>query len=232
MVRRAGMAVAAWFLLTAFVVAQDGHFEASLNFGGTFPNSSTGNGITQSGTNGAGIFGTFRFRFNRKNAVAFNYGSGKDSQVYLTSLDFHVLTSMTEYTLAYMYSPFQNAKFETFVFAGGGWLAFNPQSSWIFYNNNTNNPFGINQTQVSIGASKQTELAFLYGVGLDYRLSAIPFVSRVPLSSRFAFRVQYRGLIYKNPDFNVNATTGSVPSLLTGTNGHMAEPSVGLVFKF
>jgi len=232
MVRRAGIGVAVWFLLTAFVVAQDGHFDASGNFGGTFPNSSTGNGVTHSGTNGAEIFGTFRIRFNRKNAVAFNYGRGKDSQVYLTSFDFHVLTNITEYTGAYMYSPWQNEKFETFVFAGGGGLAFNPQTAWIFYNNNTNSAFGTNQTQVSLGASKQTELAFLYGVGLDYRLSAIRFVSKVPLSSRFAFRVQYRGLIYRNPDFNVNGITGSVPSLFTGTNGHMAEPSVGLVFKF
>jgi hypothetical protein len=232
MVRRAWIAVAVWFLLAGIVVAQDGHFDAGGNFGGTFPNSSTGNGVTHSGTNGAEIFGTFRFRFDRKNALAFNYGKGRDSQVYLTSFDFHILTHITEYTFAYVYSPWQNQKIETFVFAGGGGLVFDPQSSWIFYNNNTNSAFGINQTQVTIGASKQTELAFLYGGGLDYRLSAIPFGSRVPLSSHFAFRIQYRGLIYRNPDFNVTAGTGSVPSFFTGTNGHMVEPSLGLVFKF
>jgi hypothetical protein len=38
--------------------------------------------------------------------------------------------------------------------------------------------------------------------------------------------LQYRGLLYKAPDFRV-------PSLLfTGAKGHMAEPSAGIVLKF
>jgi hypothetical protein len=41
-----------------------------------------------------------------------------------------------------------------------------------------------------------------------------------------ALRLQYRGLLYKVPDFHV-------PSLFfTGAKGHMAEPSVGIVVKF
>jgi hypothetical protein len=40
-----------------------------------------------------------------------------------------------------------------------------------------------------------------------------------------ALRLQYRGLIYKAPDFNVQ-------NLFTGAKGHMAEPSVGIVVKF
>jgi len=64
------------------------------------------------------------------------------------------------------------------------------------------------------GATGQRALAFLYGGGADYRLR-----------KAFALRVQYRGLIYKAPDFDV-------PSLYTGVNGHMAEPSAGIVFKF
>jgi hypothetical protein len=232
MVKKAGLAVAVWIALCTVTFAQDGHFDVGLSFIGTFPNTSSGHGITQSGTNGAGALATFRVRFNTKHAVAFNYGYSRDSQVYLTSSDFHVLTHMTEYTGAYVYSPFQTANLQTFVFAGGGGIEFNPQSSWIFYNNNTNSPFGVNQTQVSIGASNQSRWTFLYGGGFDYRFSAIPYASHIPLSSHFAVRLQYRGLLYRGPDFNVNGGTSSAPSLFTGANQHMMEGSVGLVYKF
>jgi len=53
----------------------------------------------------------------------------------------------------------------------------------------------------------------------------IPVLSRVPFSSRFALRLQYRGFIYKAPSFDV-------PGISTDARGHIAEPSVGLVFKF
>jgi len=232
MARKVGLALAGFVVLTLVAFAQDGRFDASVSFAGTFPDSTTANGITHSGTNGAEIFGTFRFRFNRRSAFAFNYGRGKDSQIYLASSDFHILTNITEYSGAYVFTPFQTKNLETMVFGGIGGLVFDPQSEWIFYNDNTDNPFGINQTQVTIGASKQTEMAFLYGGGVDYRLSGIPIASRIPLSSHFAFRLQYRGLIFKNPDFGVTSISGSIPSLVTNKNGHMAEPAFGLVFKF
>lgn len=229
---KALFAFAAIFLFIIPALAQDNHFDASINLGAAFGESTSGNGVSQSATTGSDLFGTVRFRFNRKQAVALNIGRIKDSQVYQTSSDFHVITNVTEYTGAYFYTPYQNAKLETFVFAGGGVLVFNPQSTWLFYNNNTNNPFGINQTEVFFGATKQTEIAFLYGGGLDFRLSAIPYGKKVPLNSHFALRLQYRGFIYHQPDFNLAGNTNSAPSFFTGTDGHLAVPSVGLVFKF
>ena len=74
---------------------------------------------------------------------------------------------------------------------------------------------------VEFSGRKQTELAYLYGAGVDYRL---PW--------RFALRLQYRGLLYKAPDFKVNPITGSAVNFSTGSKGHMAEPSIGLVFRF
>jgi hypothetical protein len=235
--KQARVAAAALFFLTAFLsgaraFGQDGHFDASVNFAGAFPTSATAHGVTASATNGAELFGTFRFRFNRKHALAFNFGRLEDSQTYQTNNDFHVLTHAREYTGAYMYTPYRNSKLETFVFAGGGMLAFEPQSTWLFFTNNTHSPVGINQTQVSLGASKQTQIALLYGLGLDYRLAAIPYVRKLPMASKFAFRVQYRGLIYKLPDFNITGAGTSGPSFFTGSRGQMAEPSIGLVFKF
>jgi opacity protein-like surface antigen len=78
-----------------------------------------------------------------------------------------------------------------------------------------------NRVQINLNAAKQTNLAYLYGAGMDYRL---PW--------RFALRLQYRGLIYNAPDFKVNPNSGSAVTFATGRKGHMAEPSIGLVFRF
>jgi hypothetical protein len=76
---------------------------------------------------------------------------------------------------------------------------------------------------VNLGASTQTELAFMYGLGVDYQL---------PRYSKFALRMQYRGFLYKAPDFKVDANSGSMVNFFTGGKEHMAVPSIGIVFKF
>ena len=59
-----------------------------------------------------------------------------------------------------------------------------------------------------------TSSGFLYGGGTDYRLWK--FVS---------LRLQYRGVIYKTPNFGQ-------PNLATHAKGHLAEPAFGIVIKF
>ena len=72
----------------------------------------------------------------------------------------------------------------------------------------------INGNSSQFGAYRQTSLAFLYGGGADYRLWR-----------RLWVRAQYRGLIFRAPDFGVS-------DLFISAKGHMAEPSLGLVVKF
>lgn len=62
--------------------------------------------------------------------------------------------------------------------------------------------------------SEQTRGAFVYGAGVD-----------VPVSRHFLVRAQYRGFIYKIPDFGR-------ASLKTDKYTHAAVPSVGMVFTF
>ena len=219
MLRRASVVVAAVFLLTSLALSQDGHFDASFSGAGVFTRESDGNGIRQSATAGANYFGTFRFKFKPKHSAIFNYGRAKNSQVYQTNFDFHVLTTISEWSGAYVYSPLQKGKFEPFVLVGGGVLRFNPRSTWVVLPDFANNV--PNRVQINLNAVKQTELAFLYGAGVDYRLSR-----------RFAVRLQYRGFLYPAPDFKVNATSGSAVSFFTGSKGHMAEPSIGVVIRF
>ena len=78
----------------------------------------------------------------------------------------------------------------------------------------------------NIPASQQTKPTFLYGGGLDYQVfSLVPLIRRSTLTHHLALRLQYRGLLYKAPDFKVQ-------NLFTGAREHMAEPTIGVVVKF
>jgi opacity protein-like surface antigen len=119
-----------------------------------------------------------------------------------------------------MYTLLEKGKFQPFVLVGAGALSFNPQSTWLFLPDFV---VGVpNRVPANLNAAKQTEVMYLFGGGFDYRL---PW--------KLALRLQYRGLYYNAPSFNVNAATseGSV-NLSTGSKGYMSEPSLGLVFKF
>jgi opacity protein-like surface antigen len=126
-----------------------------------------------------------------------------NSQIFvLGTTDYRAQTSVTEFTGAYVLSPFHFENIEPFLLAGGGALRFYPSNQYI---NGNPSPFG---------AAQQTSMAFLYGGGLDYRVW-----------KRLGLRLQYRGLIYKEPNFHVT-------QFVTGVKGHMAEPSIGIVFNF
>jgi opacity protein-like surface antigen len=220
MLKKAGPLAAAFFLFTSLGFSQDkGHFDASFNGSVVFTKTSSGNGVQQSATIGSNYFGTFRFKFRRKHSLLFNYGRAQNSQVYRTGFDYHVVTRTTEYSGAYRYNLFQKGKFEPFVFVGAGALTFSPQSTWLVLPEFV---VGVpNNVQINLNAAKQTALAYLYGGGVDYRL---PW--------RWALRLQYRGLYYNAPDFKVDALSGSAVNFSTGAKSHMAEPSIGLVFRF
>ena len=59
-----------------------------------------------------------------------------------------------------------------------------------------------------------TKAAFVYGGGAD-----------IDLTRRFALRFQYRGLVYKRPDFGL-------ASLKSDATTHTAQPSAGFVIRF
>lgn len=61
---------------------------------------------------------------------------------------------------------------------------------------------------------EQTQGVFVYGGGVD-----------VPISKHFLVRAQYRGFVYKIPDFEMT-------SLKVDKYTHSAVPSAGLVFTF
>jgi outer membrane immunogenic protein len=207
MLNKAGMVCAALLLLTSAGWAQDdSRLNLAVSLGEAFSKQSSGNGVVLSPTNNPTIFGTARLRVGKKSSIELTIGKLSNSQNYNSPpFTYSIPTSITEVTGAFVYSPFAIKKFEPFLLAGAGVLRFYPS----YYADVEGNPFPLN-------AQTQTRPAFLYGVGLDYKAYW-----------KFAVRVQYRGLFYRAPDFSVTGV-----NLNPEANGHLAEPSVGLVFRF
>jgi opacity protein-like surface antigen len=206
MLKTAGLAIATVLLLASFAWAQDeGHFDVSIGYTGVISKSSASSqsSVTLKPTPSGGVLATFRYRFNHTHGIEVNFGHSGNSQVYSIPPDtFRVKAGITEFSGAYVLSPFHGGRIDPFVFGGGGTLRFNPVNQYI---DGFPSPFG---------ATSQRALAVLYGGGVDYRIW-----------KGLALRLQYRGLIYKAPDFQQTR-------LFTGVLGHMAEPSAGLVIKF
>jgi opacity protein-like surface antigen len=204
----------ALFLFTGISRSQDNRYDIGLNAGAVFSKQSTGNGTTLTPTKAGAFIATARVRFSPRSSIEVNYARVKNSQLYVSGADYRIQGLISEFTGAYVFSFLQSDKLEPFVFGGGGVLVFNPSITQI------------DTMPSSIGARRQTKPAFLYGAGVDYKVfSILPIISRFQHSSNVALRLQYRGLVYKAPSFDVQ-------NLFTGAEGHMAEPSIGLVVKF
>ena len=217
MFRTTGIVVAVFFLLTSVGLGQDNRYEVSLGGAAVLSKQSTGNGTVLTPTNSAAVLITGRYRFSDRSSVEINYAHTPNSQIYLSGpLQYRIQDTISEYSGAYVFSFLQSPKIEPFVFVGAAALTFYP----------TYGADSINDVQTTLPSSQQTKPALLYGGGVDYRIfSAIPIVRRSSLTNHLALRLQYRGLVYKAPDFKVQ-------NLFTGARGHMAEPSVGIVVKF
>ena len=205
MLKLAGVVAFTLFLFAEFAAAQDTRFSASINAGDVITSQTQGNGITQNATQSLNILVTARMRIAPKCALEVNYGRADNSQKYdAPPYQVRIQDEITEFSGDFVLSPYKRGKITTFALIGGGVLYFGPTATLI------------DEIPQTFSDSRQTRTAVLYGVGADYKLL-----------SRFALRLQYRGLFYTPPDFKV-----SVVGLFTGGHAQMAEPSVGLVFKF
>ena len=190
----------------SFATAQEvEHFNASINFAGVWSKSSTSSdgSLTLKPTNSLEEVGSVRWRLNHYHALEVNIGHTTNSQFYSVSPNtFRVGAGITEFSADYVLSPMHAGHWEPFLFGGAGALRFGAGTTFI------------NGLQASFPVKQQTELAFLYGGGTDYNFWKF-----------LGVRLQYRGLIYKAPNFGQ-------ANLLTHAKGHLAEPSIGLVIKF
>jgi opacity protein-like surface antigen len=199
--RTATMLAGFVILLTSGALAQESRSEISLQGTGFFTKDTNGQGISRTTTDTGGFLVGYRYHINRWLSAEGNYGFDRNTQKYFGGFgESRAQANLHQVTGDLVLNlPLPMKRVSTYVLAGGGGLIFDP----------TGNPGGS-----VAGASTQGRGAFLYGGGADYALTR-----------HLSLRAEYRGLVYKNPDFGLAA-------LRTDSWTHTAQPSAGIVFRF
>jgi opacity protein-like surface antigen len=199
--RRSLVIIAAVVMLVVGSVAQESRSEISLQGTGFFTKDSSGQGNLQRSTETGGFTVGYRYHINRWLSAEGNYGFDRNTQEYFGSVgESRVQANVHAVTGDLVVNlPLPIKRVRTYALAGGGGLIFDP----------TGNLGGSVP-----GAGTQGRGAFLYGVGADYALT-----------HHFSLRAEYRGFVYKDPDFGLR-------SLNTDSWTHTAQPSAGIVFRF
>lgn len=197
--------VVAFFLVVGMslaAAAQENRSEISIQGGGIFPKSTSGNGTAYSATDSGGVLGTYRYHLNHWISVEGAYGYNMDSQKYSgTSGSFRIQSGIHQFAgnLVLNLPSQHHSRFNPYLLVGGGALRFAPTS---------------NQFNTISGAQSQTRGAFSYGAGFNYGIY-----------KGLSLRAEYRGLVYSTPDFGFGA-------LATNSLTHTAAPTVGLSLRF
>lgn len=187
-------------LLTITAASQESRNEISVQGTGFFTKDDSGNGILRSTTQTGGLQLEYRYRINRWFSAEGNYGFDRNTQRYFSAAGLSRVQSDVHGITGDLVVklPIRIRKIDTYAIAGGGALVFHP----------TGNIGGAVP-----GADTQSKGAFLYGVGADY------FLTR-----HVSLRAEYRGYVYKDPDFGLR-------SLSTSSWTHIAQPSAGFVYR-
>jgi opacity protein-like surface antigen len=175
--------------------------EVSVQGTGFFTKDSDNNGIVQHTTDSGGLLVGYRNRFSRLFGADLSYGYTRNTQLDLTSVGASRIQSNVHQATAALlaHTPGRVLGLRPFALAGVGALTFSPINS-----------FG----GIAIGADTQAKPAFVYGGGADY-----------DINDHFALRLEYRGLVYKRPDFGLTPLNSDATT-------HTAQPSAGFVFRF
>lgn len=195
------VALASVLLLTITAVSQESRNQISVQGTGFFTKDSNGDGVSRTTTQTGGIQLEYRYRINRWFSAEGNYGFDRNSERFFSSDGLSRVQSNVHAVTGdvVVKLPLRIRHIDTYALAGGGALIFDP----------TGNAGGS-----VAGADNQSKGAFLYGVGADY-----------VLTRHISLRAEYRGFVYKDPDFGVQ-------SLRTDSWTHTAQPSAGFVYRF
>ena len=187
-------------------VAQNLRSEVSIQGTGNITKNSDNLDIPHEATKSGGFLAGYRYHLNSWFAVQGDYGYTRNTQKYFdpvfgfTAIQANVQQLTGE---AVITAP-TSSQVRPYALAGVGGLFFRPTNS-------------LNNSFVGVGnntGNNQTKAAFVYGGGVDFDLTRY-----------VAFRAEYRGLVYKVPDFQI-------PGLASDAFTHTAQPSIGLVWRF
>jgi opacity protein-like surface antigen len=182
-------------------------------------------GITQSNSNflfptsatvGGGFLAGYRYNLSALFAVEGDYAWMRNSQNFnILNIGSGIQTNVQELTGAAVLTPGSSHRVRPYLMAGGGAVFFHPTNSAINTLLGLGNNVGVNVNE--------TRPAFLYGGGVDFDLTRY-----------MALRAEYRGLLFKAPGLDIPGLSG-IPVLGSLTSSgftHLAQPAVGLVWRF
>lgn len=189
------LALAAVVVLGLSAWAQENKYEFTVQGSGIFPKQTSKGALTSKPTSSGGVMAGVRVNLNNRLAVEGDYDYLRNSERFFTSSG---LTRIPMNLHAVTVTGI--VRLPTFrnirPFAlAGGGLM-------------------VFDPRERFGTSSQERGTFVYGGGFD-----------VPVVRRVALRAQYRGFLYKAPDFDTSA-------LKIDKFSHAAVPSAGLVFTF
>ena len=153
------------------------------------------NDVTKSG----GFLVGYSYQFSRWLGAEGNYGYSRNTNNFVTLAGPSSLeANFHEVTGALVaHIPVSARGIRPYVLGGGGALVLDPTDK-----------FSVT------GAERQTRGTFVYGGGANF-----------DITHNFGLRAEYRGLVYKVPDFSVTA-------LNLDKFTHLAQPSFGFYFRF
>jgi opacity protein-like surface antigen len=201
------------FLLTPLMLvfmtasyAQDLRSEVSIQGTANITKNSDNLDIPNEATKSGGFLAGYRYHVSPWFAIQGDYGYTRNTQKYFDPFfgETDIQSNIHQLTGEAVITAPSHSRVRPYGLTGVGALFFRPtnslSNSFIGVGNNTEN--------------NQTKAAFVYGGGVDFDLTK--FV---------ALRAEYRGLVYKIPDFQI-------PGLASDAFTHLAQPSVGLVWRF
>ena len=180
--------------------AQEFRHEVTVQGSGFFQKQTTHGGITNDPTNSGGVMAGYRFNLKSWLAVEGDYDYFRNHETFqsISGRTFIPMNVHAATGVAIVKLPsfkMPAVKIVSPFVLAGGGAMFF-------------DPRGASLN------SEQTRGTFVYGGGVD-----------VPMSKHFLVRAQYRGFVYKTPDFEMT-------SLKVDKYTHSAVPSAGLVFTF
>jgi len=159
--------------------------------------STNSSGSNQATRSGGFLLG-YSYQFNNWAGVEGNYGWSRNTQNYAGSFgQSSIRSDIHEVTGSFVFHiPINASNIRPYVLAGGGALIFDPVDNF------------------ASGIDRQAKGTFVYGGGVNF-----------DVTRNFGVRAEYRGLVYKTPDFTSSALTLDKVT-------HLAQPSVGFYFRY
>src|SRR5262245_25774598 len=184
---------------TTALAQEEQRSQISIQGTGLVTKSSDDQTPSHEATKSGGLLVGYSYQFNRWFGAEGNYGYTRNTQNFITLGGPSSLEAdFHEVTGALVaHIPVNVRSVRPYVLGGGGALVFDPTEKFI----------------VS-GAGRQTRGTFVYGGGANF-----------DITRTFGVRAEYRGLVYKVPDFGLDR-------LNLDKFTHLAQPSVGFFVRF